>query len=54
VQGFYTKDELERLIQRRSTRTPLGATFLGADFPFTDENVGVLEGNFHALGSVMK
>jgi type I restriction enzyme R subunit len=26
VQGFYTKDELERLIQRRSTRTPLGTT----------------------------
>ena len=26
VQGFYTKDELERLIQRRSTRTPLGAS----------------------------
>jgi type I restriction enzyme R subunit len=28
VQGFYTKEELERLIQRRSTRTPLGATEL--------------------------
>ena len=26
VQGFYTKDELERLVQRRTTRTPLGAT----------------------------
>lgn len=26
VQGFYTKDELERLIQRRRTRTSLGAT----------------------------
>jgi type I restriction enzyme R subunit len=26
VQGFYKKDELERLIQRRSTRTPLGAS----------------------------
>jgi type I restriction enzyme R subunit len=26
VQGFYTKDELERLIQRRSTRTPMGTT----------------------------
>ena len=24
VQGFYKKDELERLIQRRSTRTPMG------------------------------
>jgi type I restriction enzyme, R subunit len=26
VQGFYTKDELERLIQRRTTRVSLGAT----------------------------
>jgi hypothetical protein len=26
VQGFYEKDELERLIQRRTTRTSLGAT----------------------------
>ena len=26
VQGFYAKDELERLIQRRTTRTSLGAT----------------------------
>ena len=26
AQGFYTKDELERLIQRRSTRSNLGAT----------------------------
>jgi type I restriction enzyme, R subunit len=26
VQGFYTKDELERLIQRRTTRSALGAT----------------------------
>jgi type I restriction enzyme R subunit len=26
VQGFYEKEELERLIQRRSTRTSLGAT----------------------------
>jgi type I restriction enzyme, R subunit len=24
VQGFYTKDELERVVQRRSTRAPLG------------------------------
>jgi type I restriction enzyme R subunit len=24
VQGFYKKDELERLIQRRTTRTPMG------------------------------
>ena len=31
VQGFYTKDELERLIQRRSTRTPLGATELNKE-----------------------
>jgi len=26
VQGFYTKDELERMIQRRTTRTPMGDT----------------------------
>jgi type I restriction enzyme R subunit len=26
VQGFYAKDELERMIQRRTTRTSLGAT----------------------------
>ncbi len=26
MQGFYAKDELERLIQRRTTRTSLGAT----------------------------
>ncbi|HXM21662.1 MAG TPA: DEAD/DEAH box helicase family protein [Terriglobales bacterium] len=31
VQGFYEKDELERLIQRRTTRTALGAAEINKD-----------------------
>ena len=31
VQGFYKKDELERLIQRRTTRTPMGVAEINKD-----------------------